>query len=318
MGVVKPKYTLPMSENATVKGAKVSWTDKRGKRKTGTLTATGRVQVETETWQIRYRDEHGVERRESTRFTKKDDAQQLLIRRKNEVERIALGIASREEVERIEKNKESLEKQLELFGNKQYAAGSGDDHIQDTRRKIEALLEEAKIGKIQEITAERVETWIAEQRRAAVRAPRTINSYLVALKSFCAWLYDTGRTPAHAIKRVKKLNEELDRRKRRRSLTDDELRRLFETARVRKHRAIRKRRQIELVYRLLAGTGLRSKELSLATPEQFDFRNHRFTVRATSTKNKRSDVLPLRLDLSKAVRMWIEENAIKPGNRIFD
>lgn len=119
------------------------------------------------------------------------------------------------------------------------------------------------------------------------------------------------------MRRIKKLNEAVGRRKERRSLTEDELKRLFQTARERKHRHKKQRREIELVYRLLAGTGLRSTELSLTVSTQFDFERNRFTVKAGKTKNKKSDVLPIRSDLAILLKSWIEEHEIEPNARIF-
>jgi len=72
-----------------------------------------------------------------------------------------------------------------------------------------------------------------------------------------------------------------------------------------------------LIYRLLLGTGLRSTELSLLTPSQIDFERGRLTIEAAKTKNKKSDILPMRPDLVQSVKEWVEKHGIQPHQRIF-
>ena len=162
-----------------------------------------------------------------------------------------------------------------------------------------------------------MESWIVDERRSGDRAPRTINSYFVAINSFCRWAIETDRLEKNPLRGIKKLNEEVDKRKNRRSLSEDELRRLIEAAKSQKYRHRHKREQCELAYRLLVGTGLRSKELSLAMASQFDFERNCFTVRALATKNKRTDVLPVRPELMNRLKTWIDKLGTQSTERIF-
>jgi len=72
-----------------------------------------------------------------------------------------------------------------------------------------------------------------------------------------------------------------------------------------------------LIYRLLLGTGLRSTELSLLTPSQFDFERCRLTIEAKKTKNKKADILPVKPSLTQILAEHIRAKNIQPTERIF-
>ena len=318
MGLHKTTYPKPIPPGAVIRNGAVTWTDAKGERKKGKLSKSKQqVLIESQFWQIRYRDENGIERREATSVKSRESAQRILTQRESEIERIISGVVSREETRRAESKHESLADLLEKYGKKQYAAGTGQPQVDDIRRKLEYLFQAIGIRTLRDISREKMESWIVDERRSGERSPRTINSYFVAINSFCRWAVETDRFEKNPLRGIKKLNEAVDKRKDRRSLSEDELRRLFETAKTKKYRHIRKREQCELVYRLLVGTGLRSKELSLATPSQFDFERSRFTVKASATKNKRADVLPIRPELMARLKAWIDKNGIQPMERIF-
>ena len=72
-----------------------------------------------------------------------------------------------------------------------------------------------------------------------------------------------------------------------------------------------------LIYRLLLGTGLRSTELSLLTPSQFDFEHNRLIIEAKRTKNKKADVLPIKSNLVQSVKERIAKNNTLPTEQIL-
>ena len=121
------------------------------------------------------------------------------------------------------------------------------------------------------------------------------------------YLTDIGIFANNPIKSIGKLNAELDKRKVRRAMAQDEIDRLMQVA----------SEERTLIYRLLLGTGLRSTELSLLTPSQIDFERCLLRVEATKTKNKKSDVLPLKPTLVQSLKEWISVKHIKAAERIF-
>ncbi|GHT26019.1 hypothetical protein FACS18942_02580 [Planctomycetales bacterium] len=207
---------------------------------------------------------------------------------------------------------------MQLFAVKQLAAGANEPHIQETASKLNVFVKNLALQNISDITQGKVEKWIADERIAAYRAPRTINSYVIALKSFCNYLVETGRFLKSPLISIKKLNENIGRRKQRRAFTAEELQKIYKVARKNQtKKKPAKEDDRELIYRLLAGTGLRSTELGLAVPSQFDFERNLFTVDASKTKNKKADILPVRADLMKRLKKYIAARDIKPTERIF-
>jgi integrase len=314
MTVVRCKKTISMPSGATIKKNTVTWLDKRGNRKNGTLTPNGRVLVECNTFQIEYRDENGKRRRESTNLKSAESAQYFLSQRIKEVQRIKAGIITRQDLREAETRRLPLSDLVGRYINHVCSAGRTKRSVSSACQKLNEVIAAVNAKTAADITPEKVEAWIVLQRQEGKRAAGTINSYIGRLNYFCRWAVKNEYLAKNPIADISKLNEEVDRRKKRRSLLPEELVRLFETAR---HPVRHRPDDVELIYRLLAGTGLRSKELSLAIPSQFNFKQGSFRVEASQTKNKRADVLPIRQDLLCRLKEYIAQRNIAPSERIF-
>jgi len=143
---------------------------------------------------------------------------------------------------------------------------------------------------------------------------------------------------------VAKADENLDPRRRRRALTEDELHRLLEVARRRplldamtvrrgKHKgeAVAKlgdvtRRRLEklgweraLIYKTLVLTGLRKSELASLTVGQLVLHGPtpHLVRNAADEKNRKGSTIPLRADLAADLRQWVAEKPQKArGNTL--
>jgi len=82
------------------------------------------------------------------------------------------------------------------------------------------------------VTREVVERWGAAAASRGVAA-RTVNAHFAALVALCNWAVSDNRMPWNPLARLRKLDERADRRRERRALTADELRRLLAAARLR-------------------------------------------------------------------------------------
>jgi integrase len=226
----------------------------------------------------------------------------VLARLVAEVDRIRAGIATREELEKAHVQGITFDEALERFQIKMRASGGTERHIQTTLRHVLQILGGNEMNSITKICREAVERWIADEMQSKTRSPRTINSYLGSIKSFTQYLTDIEVLPTNPLKSIRNLNEAIDQRKKRRTMTANEVQRLLSVADSRRR----------LIYRLSLGTGLRSTELSLLTPNQINVERCRLTIEAAKTKNKKADVLPMKAELVQAVKEWIEENGIQP------
>ena len=309
--------TIPLPAGAKIgRDRTVTWIAK-GKRRTGKLSGTGKVNVKVDTWTAQYTDETGKVQRVSTKTTNRNVAEKILARYEAEVDRIKSGVVTREELDKALIRHVTLNEALDKFRTKMIAGGCTPSHITLTLRRIFQFCNETGIDSLAKLRREIVEGWMAKEIQRKKRSARTINHYLTVIKSFVQYLMDTELLPSNLLKSIRKLNPELDRRKVRRAMTAEEVERLLQATATRKYRKREKAPEQVLIYKLLLGTGLRSTELSLLTPNQINFERNRLTIEAAKTKNKKADVLPLRADLVQSVKEWVEAHGIQSHERIF-
>jgi len=306
-----------MPPGATIgRNGVVTWKAK-GKKRTGKLSGANKVSMQVDTWTAKFTDENGNIRRVPTKTTNRDVAEGILAQYEKEVARIKTGVVTREELDQAQVRQTPFADLVEQFRTKMTADGCVVEHINDTLRKITVLFEVCEIDSLAKIRREPIERWIANEVKMKIRSARTINAYMVAVKSFVQYLTDTGIFTSNPLKPIRKLNEDLDRRKVRRALTPEEIDRLLTATASGIPRQAGQPDERVLIYRLLLGTGLRSTELSLLTPNQIDFVQCRIRIEAAKTKNKKADMLPLHPDLVQSLKDRIEANGIKPHERLF-
>ena len=312
----KSTYTIPIPKNATVKNGIASWTSK-DKKKTGKLSGKNKVLCQSEIWIAHFIDENGKLQRISTKTSDKVAAGRILAKYENEVSLIQAGLATRTDIIKTASATTPIQEFLDKFKVKLVAEGNSQRYIEFAISRIDAIIKTCKFETLQDISRNSINQWIADEIKKGARTASTINTYVVAISGFLNWCIESKYLTENPLAKLKKLNEAVGRKKQRRSLTENELTRLLTAARSRKYRKADKGEEHKLIYRLLVGTGLRSMELGNAKPFQFDFEKCRFTVKAEATKNRKDDVLPVRADLCKRLKAWIEKRNIQPHERIF-
>jgi len=315
--LIKIWKTIPLPVGAKIgRNGTVTWTV-RGKKRTGKMSGSNRVTVQSDTWTAQFTDEHGKTQRISTKTTVRSVAEKMLARYQTEVDRIRTGVATREELSKAQYRHVTFGKALEQFRTKMVAAGITANHITASLRRISEICNATGITALTDIRRETVERWIANEVQKKDLAPSTINTYINSIKSFAQYLMDIDLLPNHPLMSIRKLNEAIDQRKKRRAMTAGEVERLLHIAALDKTSDKWKVGERALIYRLLLGTGLRSMELSLLTPNQIDFERCRLKIEAAKTKNKKADVLPIRADLVQSVKKWTKSHGIPSHERIF-
>jgi len=88
-------------------------------------------------------------------------------------------------------------------------------------QQVLSLLQESGIDSVEKLRRETVEQWIASELQTKTRSMGTINAYLTSAKSFVQYLVDIELLPGNPLKSIRKLNQELDRRKVRRARQDE-------------------------------------------------------------------------------------------------
>jgi integrase len=184
--------------------------------------------------------------------------------------------------------------------------------VAHTLRFIREAVSFAKWEVIGEIEADGAARF-AQSLRDLRRSARTIQSYLVALKSFTRWLVQGGKLAADPLAGLKRPSPETDRRHERRALLPEEWHQLEGATRTGKVRYGMEGGERALLYRLAIETGLRAGELRSLTRAclRLDETPPCVVLKARSTKNRkdaRQFILP---EMAEALR---EHAATKAPN----
>ena len=224
------------------------------------------------------------------------------------------------------------------------AGGRSARHIENAERLSQHLCKDCGFKTLRDIDASRVESWLAEKLSNGMSA-RTRNSYLQAISAACEWCMKNGRITCNPLKTVSKADEQCDRRRTRRSLTEDELGRLLYAARWRplaehgrdgqdlkfecldgaveraKQRLVDhpgfvakldlRGRERQLLYKVMLLTGLRKSELASVCVRHLELNSPRpyLILDAKSEKNRRGNSIPLRSDLVSDLNEWLADRA---------
>ena len=242
----------------------------------------------------------------------------------------AIGLASPFE----EHLRRPLKEHVEEFQSFLEHRGVSKCHLDDRKHCLKEYMAAVAPKTIPVIDLVATQRWLAEL--AETLSARSVNKRFQALRQFGRWLVTTRRSGYDPFAGLSARNEEVDRRRVRRALNDDELQRLLKVARNRPlERAKIKRtkkgvtpdQRLKLLrlgearaflYEMALGTGLRRGELRELVWADVDQDAATLTVRATVAKAKRRQELPIRqdvLDGLQAHRERIEAGGFPVGGR---
>lgn len=179
--------------------------------------------------------------------------------------------------------------------------GMAHNHITMVNSTITAAIKAMDAGSVGELSAPRVDAWLAGLRKDG-KAVWTTNGHLQRLKSFVNWMVLHGHARANPLASVRKLNPDLTRKRVRRILEPEELRHLIISVSKHEPAGGLSGPDRAMIYWLAAETGLRAGEITSLTVGAFDFTAGTVTVEASTSKRRRRDTLPLRKDLAAALK----------------
>ena len=177
--------------------------------------------------------------------------------------------------------------------------GNTADHVHTQTMRCRKLITTTKAKTSSDLDASRILKTLAIWRTRKVQPlnVQTSNHYLIALKGFSRWLWTERKTPDDALAGLRRMNADVDRRRIRRALTTDELKRLLLiTQKGRTYWGKDWRLTGEdraMIYLTAALTGLRCRELATLRRSSFDFDNGTLTLEASNTKNRKRETLPI-------------------------
>jgi site-specific recombinase XerC len=192
-----------------------------------------------------------------------------------------------------------------------FAKGRSEKHINDTIRIVEKVTAACRCRILADLqgATDSVEAYLAERLESGA-SHRTVNADLVAVRSFCRWLLSRKRMHEDPTAGLSRLNEEEDRRRERRALTDDEAQQLIDAtdASPRVFRGLTGRDRA-VMYLLAQRTGLRRSELLSLRPDSFSLASEPATVvvQAGSSKRRKKDTLPLSKDVADIMAAYLAD-----------
>jgi len=112
----------------------------------------------------------------------------------------------------------------------QQAKENASRTISEYDRLASRLFDECRFKLLRDMQRDALERWLV-LREAEGMAARTRNSYLQALLGFCNWCVQTNRLVSNPLAKIDRANEQADRRRQRRAMSEGELQRLLHVAR---------------------------------------------------------------------------------------
>jgi integrase len=261
-------------------------------------------------WYGRFVDENGEEKRVALARDKMA-AQTMLNERVKKVERRLAGLIDRFD----EHRKRPIAEHLSDFEKHLKAKGNSPEQVKLVTMRSRRIVTACDIGFTQDLSASRVQGYLAELRETEGKSAQTSNHYLRSIKQFTRWLVKDRRAADDPLAHMAMLNVSTDRRHDRRPFSNDELTAIIQTANA--GPVVRKMKGPDraMLYAVAAYTGLRASELASLTVSSFELDGNPASVKvaAAYSKHRREDILPLHGSLVERLRPWLR---YKPAGQL--
>ena len=202
---------------------------------------------------------------------------------------------------KIQEHREKhVSEHLEAYKTHLEAKNNTLAHVTLAISRVQKLLTACSVKTIDDLDGGKVlntlATWRTRKKKSI--SVGSSNHYLTAIKGFSRWLWHEKRTTEDVFCNLKKLNAQTDRRRVRRAMTEEEVRRLvWVTSESRKtfRGAEWKLNPADrvLLYSIAVYTGLRSIEIASLMFSSFDLETKTLVVQASNTKNRKKASLPI-------------------------
>lgn len=256
-------------------------------------------------WYLSWFDERGKRREECAKTTDRATAQRMLAKRTEEVAKRRDGIISPSESMIVDAARTAIEKHIGEYIAACKLAGQAEAFVISKDKQLRAIVAEARITRLTDLTPAVLTQHLTGLQRKG-KSARWNNYVRAAAIAFGNWCVKTRKMPENLMKVVSKADEDGDRRRVRRALTDEELARLLEVAAKRGRRAW---------YLTAALAGLRFGDLGRLQWSDVDFEASTILIRRG--KSKRDDLLPLHPDLATELRALKAKQKASDADRVF-
>jgi len=315
------------------------WIDAKGKRRTAPVTTgkdgADRIVITARTYTAKYRDGAAVVQEVATGCRDEAAARSVLNELEKRADKVRAGIRSVAEDAVVDHQATLLAEHVAAYIEHQKAKGLHRMRVKNTDSRLRRLAAECGFRRLADLHAVALERWLVD-RQAEGMGAGTRNEYRKELVAFGNWCIRTRRLLSNPFADVARADAKADRRRQRRALTEEELRRLLDVARRRPledrltvykgphkgQRYAKLRPEVQgrlerlgleraLIYKTLVLTGLRKGELASVTAGQvmLDADPPYLVLDAADEKNREGSTIPLRADLAADLRQWLADKA---------
>ena len=259
-----------------------------------------KVRRKSPRWHIGYTDAGGIRRRVKG-YKDKTATAQLAAKLEKEAELADAGVVDKYAQHR----RRPLTEHLADFRKNLSDKGNTPQHVNLLRNRVKAIVKSCGFTYIDDISASRVQSYLAERRRVGLSI-QTSNFYLQAMKQFCRWLISDRRTADSPLAHLKGQNVKLDRRHDRRALELEELQRLLKAALAGPKHHQMTGQERAMLYKMAVNTALRANELATLAWTSLDLEGPEpaVTVLAGYSKHRREDLVYLPAELAHDLAVW--------------
>ncbi len=362
--IFRKQITRPLPAGAVISASAVAgrttqiatWKDRRGKKRSAELTADGkRIKTAAATWTAKYRDGEGIVREVATGCRDKQAAMSVLTELTERAELVKAKILSPEQDRIADHQSTPLTTHIEAFLDYQRQKGTHADRVTGYETRLLESAEQCRFQSLMDLSVDRLERWLVEQRNGerdmSAAVYNGFRESWLAFGNWCVGKRVTGkqthfngekRLIANPFDGMARLNEQAERRRRARALTEHELTRLLDAARRRplehamtvyrgpnKGELLAKvpddrRRELErlgferaLIYKTAVLTGLRLNELRTLACRDLSFGDIPFIkLNHNNEKNRAGSTLAIRSDLAAELQAWTAGR--DRGDKVFE
>lgn len=240
-------------------------------------------------------------REESLRCTNKQVAQKRLIERYEELQLEAAGIMPPKAL------RETEQKELSFYLDEmiQAKASNRDDrYLAELKARVVRLCRECRWSNVASVTPDSFQLWRVARMSEGTSA-KTLNEYLISIRSLLNWLVVRGRLMQNPMAGVELLPV-YGMVRPRRALTDAEFQRLVAVSGER-----------GLLYTFAAYTGLRYAEIEALEVRDLRLEERLIVVRSETTKNGRVAHQPLHDSIVAHLGQYVDTKGLSPQDRLF-
>ena len=256
-------------------------------------------------WIASWYDHNGKRRERSTRTTDRRAAERILAKNIADTALRRDGVIDARKDRFAVENRKPLIEHIDAYLDHCRHVGHADKQIKEKIRNFDRLQKDVGVNRLSDLTATILENHLRNLKDKGLSA-RSINFCRQIAVAFANWCQKTGRVESNPLTVVPKLDENKDRRRIRRPLTDEELARLLDTTEPKGRKAW---------YMAAAWAGLRKGDLQRLTWADIDFETNIITIR--DGKANRVDIVPMHGQLAEELKHRRDQAKALPKAKVF-